>query len=110
MAVDFKHVEYIGGYSLIFEAFTTAVDETIADRGFSPMGYFWERVVVYLWEKDELEGPFSFDCSADFFSASSASEHAIAQLKSHLEELTSQPAKVSSLIDDALADDFELEF
>ena len=110
MSVDFNHVEYIGGYSLIFEAFTTDVDQTIADRGFSPMGYFWERVVVYLWECDRLDGPFSFDCSADFFSASSEEAEPIEQLKATLEELTSQPAAITSLIDEALADDFELEF
>lgn len=106
---DIQHVEFIGGYSLFFEAFTTDVDPVIVDRGYSPMGYFWERFVLFLYEKDRLAGPFTFECNADWFSVSGTKD-STEELKQVLEKYTTDADAVAAVIDEAEAEEFVLEF
>lgn len=109
MATQLQHVEFIGGYTLFFEAGTTGVDQEIVEAGYAPSGYFWERVAQYLYENDEVEGPFAFDSSLNFFSVN-GSQESTQGLRTKLAVLVDDASALNALIQRAEADDFELEF
>ncbi|MHA2790084.1 hypothetical protein ACXZ66_13260 [Corynebacterium sp. S7] len=108
-ATNFQHVEFIGGYTLFFEAGTTEVDSVIVEAGFSPSGYFWERIAQYLYESDRIEGPFAWDSSLNFFSVNGSLESTEA-LKAELGKLVGDAAALREVMSAAEADDFELEY
>ncbi|WIM67596.1 hypothetical protein QP027_10990 [Corynebacterium breve] len=109
MATRIELVEFIGGHSVLLEAGSTDVEATIIDAGYIPSGYFWERVAVWLIERDDVPAELSLECSANLFSASGLQEPA-EKLREKLVTLTADSAALRSLIDDAKAHDFTLEF
>ncbi|WP_156802517.1 Imm51 family immunity protein [Corynebacterium lubricantis] len=109
MATNFQHVEFIGGYTLFFEAGTTEVDSVIVEAGMAPSGYFWERIAQYLFETDQVEGPFAWDSSLNFFSVNGSFESTEA-LQAELEKLVADSAALQEVMRAAEADEFELEF
>ncbi|WP_432827369.1 Imm51 family immunity protein [Dactylosporangium sp. CA-092794] len=99
-----------GKHSLILVAGSTGVDDTIAELGHEPNGYFWEGIAQLLidTEAPQLDGRFEFDSEAGTFVADGPDRPALAALSDLMRTAATDPSRMRALV--AYADESGFEF
>jgi hypothetical protein len=113
--VDVTHLNLYetspGKYSLLLNAGTTGVDDTIEELGHEPNGYFWEGVAQRIVEAEapQLAGRFGYDPEAGMFCAYGSDRVALAELAALMEAVAGDPDRMRELVAGADADGFEFD-
>lgn len=100
-----------GKYSLLLNAGTTAVDDTISELGHEPNGYFWEGIARFLvsTKAPEIAEGFSYDPEAGMFCAYGTNKNALEKLGALMAVVANDANVLRKLVEQAKADEFELD-
>jgi hypothetical protein len=100
-----------GKFSLLLNAGTTAVDDTIEELGHEPNGYFWEGIASLLVSANapELASRFDYDPEAGMFCAYGTDREALQKLGELMAPVANDPAALQELVNRAKADGFEFD-
>ncbi|MFC4052956.1 Imm51 family immunity protein [Actinomadura syzygii] len=100
-----------GNFSLLLDAGTTQVDETVQELGHEPNGYFWEGVAQFLvsTEAKTLDGRFSYDPEAGMFCAYGTDRDALQELGDLMSAIAADADRMRALVAAATAAGFEFD-
>jgi hypothetical protein len=100
-----------GSYSLLLNAGSTIVDETVEEVGHEPNGYFWEGVAQFLVGEQApgLVGRFDYDSEAGMFCAFGSDRTALAELAAVLAPVVNDSGQVRDVVARATTAGFEFD-
>jgi hypothetical protein len=100
-----------GNLSLLLNAGSTAVDDTVDELGHEANGYFWEGVAQLLvaTEAPELEGRFEYDPEGGMFVAFGVDRPALEQLGTLMASVANDPERLRAIVALARARGFEFD-
>ncbi len=100
-----------GSHSLLLDAGSTKVDQTVDELGHEANGYFWEGIAQLLvqLEAPELDGRFDYDPEGSMFVAYGEDRAALEKLGVLMAAVADDPARMTNLVQRAKEIDFEFD-